>query len=47
MTTENRTVISKEVPLTEVFKKTASEKEALKKAKAEHKKFVRENARKA
>jgi hypothetical protein len=47
MKTDNRIVVEKESPLTETFKKTAEEKEALKKAKAEYKKSLKTNGGKA
>jgi hypothetical protein len=41
MTTENRTVIQKEKSGGELYKKTPAEKAELKKAKAEHKKAMK------
>lgn len=43
---ENKTVIPKEPRGAELYKKTPEEKEALKKAKAEHKKWLKENPKK-
>lgn len=45
--TETRTVVQKEAPVSETFKKTAEEKEALKKAKAEYKKKLKADGGKA